>query len=86
MKYTVVVFSSRSETMQFYNVIKNSGLFCSVINTPRTLSASCGVSTKIDNRLIQPGIMIIHKLNLRTFKGIYEITFQNQKEVATRIY
>ena len=86
MKYTVVVFSSRSETMQFYKVIKNYGLFCSVINTPRTLSASCGVSTKIDNRLIQPSIMVLHKLHLHTFKGIYEITLQNHKEVATRIY
>lgn len=86
MKYTVVVFSSRSETMQFYKVIKNYGLFCSVINTPRTLSASCGVSTKIDSRLIQPSVMVIHKLNLRTFKGIYEISLINHKEVATRIY
>lgn len=86
MKYTVVVFSSRSETIGFYKVIKNSGLFCSVINTPRVLSASCGVSTKIDSRLIQSSIQIIHKLNLRTFKGIYEITLQNQKELATRIY
>lgn len=86
MKYTVAVFSSRSETMKFYKVIKNYGLFCSIINTPRTLSASCGVSTKIDNRLIQPSIMVIHKLNLRTFKGIYEINLINQKEIATRVY
>ena len=86
MKYTVVVFSSRSETMQFYKVIKNYGLFCSVINTPRTLSASCGVSTKIDNRLIQPSIMVLHKLHLHTFKGLYEINIINQKELATRIY
>lgn len=86
MKYTVVVFSSRSETMQFYKHIKNYGLFCSVINTPRSLSSSCGVSAKIDNRLIQPAINIILNLNLRSFKGIFEINIINHKEVSSKIY
>ena len=64
MKYTVVVFTSRTDTMKFYNAIKNYGLFCSVINTPRRLSSSCGVSVKIDKRLIIYSSTIIKQFGL----------------------
>lgn len=86
MKYIVVVFSSRSDTMQFYNIIKRYGLYCSVINTPRSLSASCGVSTKIDARLINQSMQIINTMHSTTFKGIFEVSILNKKEQIKRIF
>lgn len=86
MNYTVVVFSSRSETMQFYNIIKKYGLFCSIINTPRSLASSCGISTKIDYRLISPAKKIINPYSFSTFRGIFKITFINEKEIIEKLY
>lgn len=86
MNYTIIVFRSRNETMTFYKIIANYGLFCSVINTPRALSASCGVSVKIDRRLIAQSLNILKTKKFSTFNGIYEISFINRKENIKRIY
>ena len=85
MKYTVVVFTSRNDTMKFYRFIKNFGLFCSVINTPRSLSASCGVSVKIDKRLLVYSSSIIRQNNLLSFKGIFDIEIVGRKENIIRL-
>ncbi len=85
MKYTVVVFASRSDTMRFYKIIKNYGLFCSVINTPRSLSSSCGVSVKIDRRLLVYSSSIIKQSNLYSFKGIFDVELINGKETVIRL-
>lgn len=85
MRYTVVVFSSRNDTMQFYKIIKNYGLYCTVINTPRSLASSCGVSAKIDARLVNNSITIINKYGLRSFKGIYNIEIVSGREIINKI-
>lgn len=85
MKYTVVVFSSRSDTMRFYKTIRNYGLYCSIINTPRSLSSSCGISVKIDSRLIIHSSTIIKQFTLYSFKGIYEISIIAGKENIMRL-
>lgn len=85
MKYTVVVFFSRTDTMKFYNYIKNYGLFCAIINTPRQLSHSCGISTKIDPRLVIYAKTIINKLKLSSFKGIFLVEIEHGKELIKKI-
>lgn len=86
MKYTIVVFSSRNETMRFYKIVKNYGLFASIINTPRKLASSCGVSCKIDSRLISYSINIIRQEKYQTCKGIYLIELINGKEQTTKLF
>ncbi|MBQ8430389.1 MAG: DUF3343 domain-containing protein [Clostridia bacterium] len=86
MKYTIVVFSSRNETMRFYRIVKNYGLFASIINTPRKLASSCGISCKIDVRLISYSINIIHQEMYQTCKGIYSIELINGRELITKLY
>ena len=73
MKYTIVMFSSRSETMKFYNTIKNYPGFYSIINTPHSLSRSCGISVKIPDNQIINCLQIIRNNNFVSFKGIFEI-------------
>lgn len=85
MNYTFAVFSSRNDTMRFYNQIKNYGLYCSVINTPRSLSTSCGISVKIDKRLINYAPTIIKQLKLFSFKGIFNIEYIRGKEITKRL-
>lgn len=85
MKYTVVVFQSRNDTMRFYKFIKNYGLYCAVINTPRSLASSCGISVKIDKRLFVYSSNIIKTSHLYSFKGIYDIEIFNGKEIIKRL-
>ncbi len=85
MNWTIVVFTSRTDTMNFFRAIKNYGLYCSVVNTPRSLSSSCGVSVKIDIRLASIAPKIINQLHLSTFKGIFNIQYLNGKEITKRL-
>lgn len=85
MKYFLAVFASRQDTMTYYKIIKNFGLFCSIINTPRKLSSSCGISCKIDSRLIANSINIINTNHLHSFKGIYAVEINGGKETIDRV-
>ena len=85
MKYTLVVFASRQDTMTYYKIIKNFGLFCSIVNTPRKLSTSCGISCKIDTRLVANSIKIIKTNHLHSFKGIFLIEIVGGKENVQQI-
>ena len=85
MKYIIVMFNSRNDTMRFYSLIKKFNGFCSIINTPHSLSRSCGISVKIAGSLVGVSKQIISNNNFGTFKGIYEINIVNNKDIPTRI-
>ncbi len=85
MKYIIVMFGSRNDTMRFYSLLKKFNGFCSIINTPHSLSRSCGISVKISGALIGVSKQIISNNNFSTFKGIYEINIVNNKDIPTRI-
>ena len=86
MKYIIVMFSSRNDTMQFYGLIKKFNGFCSIINTPHSLARSCGISVKISATLIGVAKQIIAGNRFSSFKGIYEINISNNRDIPTRIY
>lgn len=86
MKYIIVMFSSRGDTMQFYSFIKKFNGFCSVVNTPHSLARSCGISVKISTSLINVAKQILANNHFSSFKGIYEINIANNRDIPTRIY
>jgi len=86
MKYIIVMFNSRNDTMRFYTLIKKFNGFCSIVNTPHSLSRSCGISVKISGTLINFARNIIVNNRFATFKGIYEISVVNNNDIATRLY
>ena len=84
MKYIVVMFNSRNDTMRFYSLIKRYNGFCSIINTPHALSRSCGISIKIGNNLIPISSQIVRNNNFSSFKGIFEIDMHTN--LAKQLY
>ena len=86
MKYIIVMFTSRTDTMRFYSLIKKFNGFCSIINTPHSLARSCGISVKISGNQINLAQQIIRNNNFSSLKGIYEINISNNGDIPTRIY
>lgn len=74
MKYLVIVFSSRNETMQLYNYLKNLNIYCSIINTPRLLSRSCGISVKVLSGNLELIKQLISTNHFSSFKGVFELS------------
>lgn len=71
MSYYLVVFRSRSETMKFVNILNSYGVFVSVVNTPRQLSVSCGISAKIQTASLNLAKDILRRRQFYTFAGIF---------------
>lgn len=46
MKYLIISFKSRNDTISFFNILKSHNIFCSIINTPKIIGTSCSLSIK----------------------------------------
>lgn len=47
MTGVIAVFSSRTESVYFYNKLKEQGVNCILVNTPAAARIGCGISVKI---------------------------------------
>lgn len=86
MKYLIVMFTSRTDTLKFYNILKNYNGFCSIINTPHTLSRSCGISVKISNNQLVIAQNIVKSTRFASFKGIFELNASNPMDIPKQIF
>ena len=80
------MFTSRTDTMKFYDILKRYNGFCSVINTPHSLAKSCGISVKISNNQLELSKQIVGHNSFPSFKGIYEINMSESVNIPRRIY
>lgn len=80
------MFTSRNDTLRFYNLIKQHNGFCSIISTPHSLSQSCGISVKISNNLLNLSKQLLSGSKFATFKGIYEVNLSLPNNIPSRIY
>lgn len=46
MEYVIAVLSSRTQTMSYFQFLKRIGVPCSIVDTPKEISKSCGVCVK----------------------------------------
>ncbi len=86
MRYNVAVFRSRSETLYFANMLKNYGMFVSIMNTPRACQAACGICVKFlpDNFFEVKSLLSTKPFN--TFIGFYVVAFSNGRMDVERIF
>ena len=70
----LIVFRSKSETLRFSSLLGSYNFKNVVMPTPRQISASCGLSCKIDSNALEASITILQRRQFYTFVGIYLIT------------
>ena len=80
------MFTSRNDTLRFYNLLKKYNGFCSIISTPHSLSKSCGISVRLSGNLVGLAKQMLSSNNFATFNGIYEINLSTPGNIPTRIY
>jgi hypothetical protein len=69
--YYLVVFRARSETMKFASLLSSYGVKSVVVNTPRQIAVSCGISVKVDANALNICKQILSRRQFWTFGGIY---------------
>ena len=67
----LAVFRSRTETLNFASILKSYGVSCSIVNTPRNLNVSCGISVKFNSSDVVVARTIIARRSFSTFAGFF---------------
>ncbi len=67
----LAVFRSRTETLNFASILRSYGVSCIVVNTPRKINVSCGISVKFSANDITLAKQIISRRRFDTFGGFY---------------
>ncbi len=67
----LAVFRSRTETLNFASLLKSYGVRCSVVNTPRKINVSCGISVSFSANDVVFAKQILARRRFDTFAGIF---------------
>lgn len=74
MEYAIAVFRSRTETINFSNLLRSYGVGVSVINTPRKANVSCGISAKFEMSALAKAREILSRRSFMSFGGFFKIS------------
>lgn len=77
MRYVIAVFRSRNETLYFANMLKSSGYFVSIVNTPKEAGQTCGISVKFNENILDIANAFLVSKPFRSFYGFFRVTFIN---------
>lgn len=78
-EYYIAVFDSTHYALQFEKVIKNGGFRISIMPVPREITASCGISAKLEADEIDRIKELASGENLKV-AGYYHVVTQNGKK------
>ena len=85
MEFALAVFRSKTETLNFANLLKSYDVPCSIVTTPRIINVSCGISVKFSLYDLSPAKSIIVRRKFDSFAGFYKITQIGLRQTATRL-
>lgn len=75
MQYVLAVFRARSETFTFANLLRSYGIQAQIVNTPRKLNVSCGISVKFPFEMQGKAREILSRRNFETFVGLFSYRY-----------
>ena len=67
----LAVFRSKTETLNFASILRSYGVFCSIINTPRKINVSCGISVEFGAKYLNVAKQVVARRKFDTFAGFF---------------
>ena len=64
MQNIIAVFNNRNQALQFASALKRLGIRNKIIDTPRDLSSSCGISVIFDGNYLGRAKLVVERLRL----------------------
>ena len=84
--FIIAVFSMRTSTMQFNNILQKNGVKSVVIETPKSASASCGISVRLNTRDFERAKEILSSSGIKNFVRFYQVNFLYNQTRLSPIY
>ena len=73
-EYILAVFSIRTSTMQFNRLLQKNGIKSMVVETPKSASASCGISVRFNVNDLSLAKSILVSSGIRSFVRFYHVS------------
>ncbi len=86
MKYLIIAFKSRNNLQNFVKTLRLVGITATIINTPRSISVSCGLSARTDYRYLNSIISLLKQTNTETLLGVFAVTRNGVYEQVEKVY
>lgn len=86
MNKILISYKSRNNLLAFSRILNSYGIASTTINTPHSISVSCGLSLKVDYRYFPQIKNIIISANLPGFLGVYLFEKNGTSERIERIF
>lgn len=74
MKYLIVPYKARNSLYAFAKILRQYGIASTIINTPRNIALSCGLSLKVDYGHYPQVAGLVKATALQGFWGIFVVT------------
>ena len=71
--YAIAVFSVRTSTLQFNSVLVKNGVKSLIIETPKAVSASCGICVRFDISSIKRAKDLLERSEINNFVRFYVV-------------
>lgn len=85
MSYILGVFTSRNETLYFFNMLKEKGCYCDIISTPNDLGKTCGISVRFTESCLTLAYTLMQNQPFRTFFGFFKVSLVNGERFVTKL-
>lgn len=86
MKKLIISFKNRDTLFNFVKHLRLNRINVQIINTPRTISVSCGLSAKTDISYYGAVVSTLRRFNGYGLIGVFSIEYDGIKEKAERLY
>ena len=86
MKKLIISFKNRDNLFNFVNILRNNRINVQIINTPHSISVSCGLSAKTNISNYNAVVSILRRINGYGLIGVYSIEYDGIKEKSERLY
>ena len=71
MKNLIISFKSRNSLYMFAKTMRANGITTSIINTPRSIAISCGLSIKTEMRYFSILLILLKQSKISDFIGMF---------------
>lgn len=73
MQYTLAVFRARNETLSFATLLRSYKINAQIVNTPRKINVSCGISVKFNFADQPTAKLLLSRRKFETFVGFFNL-------------
>ena len=86
MKYIIVAFNARNSVYSFAKFLRNNNIQSNIINTPTSLSSSCGLSVKVSLSGYNFLMKLFKTRNIYNVIGVFVVERLGTQEKFEKIF